>query len=135
MTVVRRAFPTTRALRTHLGIDAPTARLARTVGKACGAAALTGMLEVWPERFPKSKRWLAECYNVPTTPELRMAMLDDLCDTHGVEAIMHPRQGYTSEPFATYLNTGDGYDATIVRYATGSYRITSWAAVVESNRF
>lgn len=70
------------------------------------------------------KRW-RECYNPPPTWMLRMAELDRLAETFGVETF-----ALKGGKFVDYLNTGETYDATICR-VDGHYRVSSWGDLVE----
>lgn len=70
------------------------------------------------------KRW-RECYNPPPPWELRMAELDRLAETFGVETF-----ALRGGKFVDYLNTGESYAATICRVG-GHYRVSSWGDLVE----
>jgi hypothetical protein len=64
-------------------------------------------------------------------PSAALDALDALLQTHGVEeAAQHPGAMHPGITFR-YLNTGDTYTPTIVRY-NGHYYVTSWGDVVES---
>lgn len=112
-----------------LGVTPDIAKRLRRIGKATRAQ-LDTMLTV--DTFPRSKAWVAQCYNPPGTSELRMSMLDDALGTHGVE-VLGQSDDWREGPFATYCNTGDTYDCTIVRYRSGTYALTSWGNVAEAN--
>jgi hypothetical protein len=70
------------------------------------------------------KHW-RECYNPCPTWELRMAELDRLAETFGVETF-----ALKGGKFVDYLNTGDSYAATICRVG-GHYRVSSWGDIAE----
>lgn len=69
-----------------------------------------------------------DCLNPPSTPDIRMHVLN-ACDAglHGVEAI-RLRDGCD---FAEYLNTGETYAPTLIRY-NGRYRVQSVGDFVET---
>ena len=60
---------------------------------------------------------------------LRMIALNQAARTHGVEYLETKRHGVIE-----YLNTGDTYAATLVRFPSGFYTIKSWGDIVESDR-
>ncbi|AAQ63380.1 hypothetical protein Nazgul04 [Burkholderia phage BcepNazgul] len=60
-----------------------------------------------------------------------MATLNRLIEGHGVEYLRHERN---DEPAAAYVNTGDVYNATLLRdYRTGNIRLTTVGDYVESH--
>ena len=66
------------------------------------------------------------CYNAPSLSALRMVALDDAAETHGVEAFQDKRGGWID-----YLNVGDCYIDTIVRFPDGRYRVACVGDVIE----
>jgi len=76
------------------------------------------------EELPAGAARVRECYNPPATSDLRLTCLDALAGTHGVESF-ETRKGWCE-----YLNNGDTYAATLVRYR-GRYRVTSWGDIAE----
>ena len=63
----------------------------------------------------------------------RLRAIDRLLGNHGVEPV-RLRNG---ECAFTYSNTGDSYAATVILFASGAFRVSSWGDIVErnSNRF
>lgn len=89
------------------------------------------------EEHPAGAARIAECYHPPLTCDIRLHVLDAIAETCGVEYIAHPNDGYCrGEQYGIdYLNTGDSYCLTIVRFAaTGTYQVRSWGDIVERNR-
>ena len=76
------------------------------------------------EETPAGAARIAECYRPPQTWDLRMTVLNELAGTHGVEAFE------TSAGWCEYLNAGDTYAATLVRFK-GNYRVTCWGDIAE----
>lgn len=76
---------------------------------------------------PANAGWVAQCYHQPWTSELRMNALSKLGGFYGVESF-ETTQGDT----VTYLNAGDTYALTVVRYK-GNYTITSWGDLAEKH--
>lgn len=82
--------------------------------------------------FPRTVRWIRSCHNMPMPGERRMAAIDEVLGTFGVESIARADSGVFEAPLLTYCNAGDTYAATIVRHRGGSYRISSWGDAVEA---
>jgi hypothetical protein len=94
--------------------------------RAKNARAILEMNRAQLETLPAGAARLAECYHAPATSDLRLTCLDAICDgSHGVEGFQ-VRDGSWCE----YLNTGDAYNATLVRFR-GRYRVTSWGDIAE----
>jgi hypothetical protein len=67
-----------------------------------------------------------ECYHPPRTSDIRMHCLDALLDgSCGVEAFETKKDGWVD-----FLNTGDTYSPTIVRWR-GNYYVKSWGEIAE----
>jgi hypothetical protein len=77
------------------------------------------------EALPAGAARVAECWNPPSTVDLRMSCLDAALGTYGVESF-ETRDGAS----VYYLNTGDTYAPTIVRFR-GNYRVTDWGSIAE----
>lgn len=91
-----------------------------------------------PEDYPKVKAWIEACYHTPTNrAELKMKACDEILETCGVEAIESPSyqvDRYHHNIVATYCNTGDTYDVTILfETEAEKFRITSWGDWVEKS--
>ena len=87
---------------------------------------------------PAGAARIAECYNPPKTYDVRLHVLNAIAETWGVEYVSHREDNFYSPRGFDYLNTGDTYTATIIRYCeTGRYRVSSWGAEVETypNRY
>ncbi len=104
--------PSTRALRQLFGADAAQAK------------ALLKMSRAELTRTPVGAARLAECYHAPTTQDIRMECLNALGGFHGVEGFT------TRRGECLYLNAGDTYTPTLVRYGS-SYRIGCWGDIAE----
>jgi hypothetical protein len=65
-------------------------------------------------------------------PVRRLRAIDRLLGMHGVESISFRDGGYAF----SYANSGDSYDCTVVLFASGAFRVTSWGDIMErSNRY
>ncbi len=78
--------------------------------------------------FAHTRAWVNSCYNPAPLHDVRMAMLDELCETFGVEYIPEGRSA--KSPAIEYLNAGDTYVATLL-YVAGNYRVGCWGDIVE----
>jgi hypothetical protein len=94
-------------------------------GKGKLAKAIFRMKRAELETLPAGLARIRECYNPPTTSDIRLHCLDALLGTFGIEAFQ-TRNGTWVE----YLNTGETYSPTIVRM-NGHYRIASWGNIAE----
>jgi hypothetical protein len=84
---------------------------------------------------PAGAKREAECYNPPATSDIRLTVLNAIMGTHGVECCYAKGQEAhgTEAPAMEYLNTGDSYEATIIRFRGGRYAIGSWGDWAERN--
>jgi hypothetical protein len=107
----------------------PSIKALRTITSNLTAArrakAILNMSRAELEVLPAAAARIRECYNPPSTPDLRMTVLDDLLCTHGVEAF-RLRDGSN----VMYLNAGDTYTPTIVRMR-GNYYVRDWGSIAE----
>lgn len=108
----RYPLPSVRTLRAVFGDNAKHAR------------AILEMSRRELEELPAGAARVQECYNPPATSDLRLTCLDALAGTHGVDAF-ETRHGWCE-----YLNAGDTYSVTLVRYR-GRYRVTTWGDIAE----
>lgn len=69
----------------------------------------------------------------PTLAHLRMTALNAELGFHGVEYV-HPGRGSRSPGFE-YLNAGDSYVTTIVRFSDGRYRVTDIGSIIEHGNY
>lgn len=74
-----------------------------------------------------------QCYNPPDLHYSRMHALNAVAETYGVEYI--PAGHNAKSPGFEYLNTGDTYCPTIVRFDSGRYAVTSWGDIVERGHY
>lgn len=74
---------------------------------------------------PAVKAWVNQCYHVPSIEEQRAFALNAALEMFGIEYIDGKR------PFC-YLNTGDAYGTTLLRYQDNqSWFIGNWGDIVE----
>lgn len=108
--------PSLKALQTLPDVDAEKARALK--------ALLTARRAVLEAHSAGAAR-VAECWAAPTTPDLRLTCLNAELGTYGVEAFWT-----TKGELVEYLNAGDPYVRTIVRFR-GAYRVACWGDIAE----
>lgn len=85
-------------------------------------------------QHPAGAARLAECYHPPKTYDLRLHVLNTIAQACGVEYLPHAQDTMTESWGIDYLNVGDPYVLTIVRFnASGLYRVACWGDLVERN--
>jgi len=77
-----------------------------------------------------------EAYNPHSLSTLRLEALNAEAETCGIEAAWYPGESNcTASPAFEYLNTGDSYAPTIIRWSDGRYRVASVGDIVERGNF
>lgn len=107
-------LPSIRTLRAVFADKAPEARRILQMDRA-------QLVEL-----PAGAARVRECYHPPTTGDIRFHCLDALdAGTFGIEAFRTKRGEW-----CTYLNTGDTYAPTLLRFR-GRYRVSTWGDIAE----
>jgi len=104
-------LPSVRTLRAVFGDNAKQAR------------AILEMSRTQLDNLPTPQA-LVMAYNPPFTSHLRLCILNELAGTHGVESFD------TKHGWCDYLNAGDTYAVTLVRFR-GRYQVTTWGDIAE----
>lgn len=69
------------------------------------------------DAFPNTRAWIKSCHNWPTNREIAMAAANEGLEGHGVEV-----GGWDGTwPIFEYINMGDTYTATLVKYNNAFY--------------
>lgn len=76
---------------------------------------------------PASVQLEKDCYSPPPMSYMRITALNAVLEGHGVEYVQGERRNSSFE----YVNMGDPYEVTIVRFNDGRYRIACWSDIVE----
>ena len=87
---------------------------------------------------PAAVALVAQCYHPPGLAYERMTALNAEAGTYGIEAVWHADAGSsdcTSVPAFEYLNTGDTYALTIIRWRNGRYQVADWGSLVERGNY
>lgn len=105
------------------------ARLREIFGNdAAEAKRILRMSRAELEELPAGDERLRECYHPPKTWDLRMHCLNALGDSfYGVESL---RLNDRDDSYIEYLNAGDAYAPTLVRFH-GNYYVACWGDYVE----
>lgn len=85
-------------------------------------------LEAVLDKYPTASKWYQSCYNPLELHTAKLAIADEIIGTYGIEYC------HGSRSFA-YLNTGDPYSATLIRFFNGQYRVSDWGTIVEKGRY
>ena len=104
--------PSIKTLRSIFGDNAKQAKALLTMNREQLMRTAVGAARV------------AECYHPPLTQDIRMECLNALGGFYGVECFD------TKKGLCMYLNAGDTYTATLVRF-NGAYRVTCWGDIAE----
>ena len=79
-----------------------------------------------------------QCYNPPELAYMRLTALNAIAETCGIEAVWREGESAsdcTSSPAFEYLDTGDTYALTIIRWRNGRYAVASWGDIVEKGKY
>ena len=79
-----------------------------------------------------------ECYNQPPIYDLRLHALNAETECFGVEYTHHAscqQCGRCDARCFDYLNAGDTYTTTIIRFNDGRYRVGDWGTIVERGNY
>lgn len=77
----------------------------------CDGSAPTDNDSFQEEEYPETAAWIRRCFNRPGDKSIRMLMLNEVLQTHGVDTIDNGISD--DEIFAKYCNAGDLYVGTI----------------------
>jgi len=84
------------------------------------------------KQHPAGEKRARECYNPPKTYDIRLHVLDAVAETCGVEYMAHENDTFRSNYGFDYLNVGDLYIPTIIRFCqTGRYIVACCGDIVE----
>jgi hypothetical protein len=82
-------------------------------------------------QHPAGAARIAECYHPPKTYDVRLHVLNAVAETCGVEYMAHKKDSFSESCGLDYLNVGDPYTPTIVRFSDGRYRVACYGDIVE----
>jgi len=119
-------FPSVKTLMNIPRVDKEKALELRKILKA-NKSSLLLLLE---EKYPLTYKWRLSCFNEPWLSEVRAEALNECLGTYGVEYMPHPKDTCTEFFGATYLNAGDPYATTLVRWR-GIWRVGCWGDIAE----
>lgn len=68
-----------------------------------------------------------------STSHLRMLLISEITGCYGVEHVERGRN--LKSPAFEYVNTGDSYAPTLVRFENGRYTVSSWGDIVERGNY
>lgn len=82
--------------------------------------------------YPVTKSWYDRCHHPLERKVTKLSMISELIGGFGVEYIA-PGSNAKS-PSIDYINTGDGYNLTLM-FVRGGYKVGCWADIVESGNY
>jgi hypothetical protein len=74
-------------------------------------------------KFESVNSWVRQCHNEPKLYEKRLCALNEIIGGYGIEAVFPEYDGMV--PLFEYINMGESYKSTIVRYSGGRYIIST----------
>ena len=74
-----------------------------------------------------------QCYSSPNLYLLRLYALNAEIEGFGIEYV--EGNSTHNSPSFDYINTGDTYNTTIIRFTDGRYRVGDWGTIVERGNY
>ncbi len=93
------------------------------------ALELTAYVNAHPAAVELARR----CHNPPRMAHKRLHVLNAILQGHGIEYV--PQGHNARSPAFEYVNMGDTYSMTIVRFLDGRYLVTCWGSIVERGNY
>ncbi len=130
--------PSAAKLQATFRLSRADAELIRALGHAADDGdALRELVDRYEDaRLPKTAKYVRSLHSDPYYSRIwrvtvALEAMNEIMDTHGVEALGPGREGDYAPPYE-YLNTGDTYAATLIYHrASDSLRIGSWGDIAE----
>lgn len=132
-------IPSIKRMVYYLRLDLPTAKLARKVMEARDISELETMFGVCnpdsehADKFPCTRIWYRACYGRPGITLVKMYMLNDLLEGHGVKC--QSAGTNAKSPQFEYVNMGDTYDMTIMYIYGRGFKVSDWGTIVERGNY
>ncbi len=89
-------------------------------------------------QHPAAIAFERQCHNEPPLYLMRLYALNAETECFGVEYAHHAaceQIGHCDRRCFDYLNTGDTYATTIIRFTDGRYRVGDWGTIVERGNY
>ncbi len=95
---------------------------------------LSGSID--PRNYSNVKNWLRQCYNKPSTDELKMCAINKALQGYGIEPVRTSKwkNGFWCDILCTYVNMGDSYIPTVIHHRKHGFMIASIGDVIEKNK-
>lgn len=137
-------IPSIKRMIAELRLDLPTAKLARQVMEVHGISELETMLGLefygpsadpipHSGKFTGTRHWYRACHGRPGLMLVKMYMLNDLLEGHGVEG--QSAGTNAKSPQFKYVNMGDTYDMTIMYIYGRGFKVSDWGTIVERGNY
>jgi hypothetical protein len=130
---VQKRFESEETIQKILGLDLVKARHLRNIVKQPFRFIDENEIPLasW---FPKSRKWALACINAPRLIEVQEQMINELLDTHGIEALSSEREWrpFYCDIIYTYCNQGDPYTPTVILDCRNErFFIGCWGDIIE----
>ncbi|MBT9176523.1 MAG: hypothetical protein DDT20_00842 [Firmicutes bacterium] len=114
-------------------MNLPSAKTLERAFPGCGRA-VRRLLESADavREHPAAQALDRACYGAPGLAYMRLTACNAEAKTHGIEAVWRANDNI---PAFEYLNTGDTYAPTLIRWADGRYQVASWGDIVERGNY
>lgn len=117
-------FPSVQTLQRGLAVERDTAKQIRGILDGSRSPLLLSN---------HAAAYSAQCMGKPADYMLKLVAINEILGLHGVEYI--PAGRGKRSPAFYYLNTGDSYAVTILRFGPNQYRVGSWGDQVERGNY
>ena len=88
-------------------------------------------LEAVLDRYPVTRDWYNKCYHPMPLHVAKLSIASEITECHGVEYA----EGIGRSRSFDYVNTGDSYAPTLIRFVDATYRVAAWGNIVERGRY
>lgn len=99
------------------------------------AQKIKGIIEgtIDPLTFDSVKKWVDQCYNMPSKLELKLEAINEILEGYGVEYIESTSDNFDSPEGLSYINLGDTYTPTVIfDHGSNKFKYCSYGDIIES---
>jgi hypothetical protein len=89
-----------------------------------------------PETFQSVQDWISQCFNKPSSDEMKMRAINQILEGYGIESVRTSKwkNGYWCDILCTYVNMGDSYITTVIHHRKHGFMVSSIGDVIEKNK-
>jgi hypothetical protein len=86
-----------------------------------------------PLTFNSVKKWVDQCYNMPSKLELKLEAINEILEGYGVEYIESIDDTFNDMQGLSYVNLGDTYINTVIYdHSSNVFKYCSYGDIIES---